>query len=142
MKIQVQITAALMAFLLTSPAFAVCSSSPPEQDKVPDPIVITDTLSWKHPVKKILVNYKVKLYKVELTKCRKYPIFYVSLPYDPQSSQSTDYFHKLYTEVLAANGWWNYAFYDEEDHIKIEVEWDKKKKSMSINFVELARQSS
>ena len=99
--------------------------------------VITNIADWNHPVKKVFTQHKVKLTKIVLTKHKKYPIFYVSFPYDPQSSQTADYFNQLYAEVLAANGWRNYALQDEQDKIRIEVSWNKNKKVLTTNFVPL-----
>ena len=58
---------------------------------------ITDLASWKHPVKAVLQRNNVKLLKVEISINKKHPeqryfVFYVSLPYDPQSSETTSYF--------------------------------------------------
>ena len=107
------------------------------QTKMQGTIAITDIASWKHPVKEVLTRHKVQLSKVNLTKNNKYPVFYVTLPYDPQSSETSEYFNQLYAEVLEANGWWSYAFHDEQDQIQIEINWDKSKKQMSIDIVPL-----
>ena len=125
----------LTAFILGTTSFA-CAKSPAE-GKAPDTVVITDIAAWKHPIKEVLAKNKVQLSKVELAKNRQYPILYVTFPYDPQSSQTTDYFNQLYTEILAANGWWSYALHDEQDQIQIEINWDKSKRLMSTDIVPL-----
>ena len=50
-------------------------------------------------------------------------MFYVSLPYDPQSSETTSYFNKLYAAILQGTGQSDYALQDEDDHVRIEVTW-------------------
>ena len=129
------ISALLTAFILGATSFA-CAKSPAEI-KATDTVVITDIVAWKHPIKDVLAKNKVQLHKVELTKNRKYPILYVTLPYDPQSSETTDYFNQLYTELLTANGWWSYALHDEQDKIQIDINWDKRKRLMSMDIVPL-----
>ncbi|MBI1424879.1 MAG: hypothetical protein GC149_15640 [Gammaproteobacteria bacterium] len=125
----------LSVFILTT-TFSACANSDSDSKPV-DTVVIADIANWRHPVKKVFAQHKVKLSKVVLTKHKQYPIFYVSFPYDPQSSQTSDYFNQLYAEVLAANGWWSYTLYDDQDKIKIEVNWNKTKKVMTTNFVPL-----
>ena len=107
------------------------------QAKSPEGEVITDIAAWKHPVKEILINNKVKLTKILLLDNKKYPVFYVKLPYDPQSSETNSYFYQLYAEILEANAWWSYALHVEQDQIQIEINWDKAKKEMTVNIVPL-----
>ena len=127
-------TAALLIFWSPWPhAFA--------QQGAPE-TTITDLASWKHPVKAVLQRNKVKLSKVEISTDRKHPeqkyfVFYVSLPYDPQSSQTTSYFNKLYTGILQGTGQADYALQDEDDHVRIEVTWNKALRKMSLDFVPL-----
>jgi hypothetical protein len=97
--------------------------------------IITDIRSWQHPTKEILKKYKISLSKVELKGECKYPVFYVKLPYDPQSSENDSYYNKLLLELLKAKGWWNYALDDVDDELIISVRWDKKKKTMHKEFV-------
>ena len=127
---------ALLAVIILSTTFSECANSSPNGSSS-DSVVITDIASWKHPVKKIFSQNNIKLSKVVLTNHKKYPVFYVSFPYDPQSSQTSDYFNQLYAEVLAANGWWSYALQDEQDKVRIEVNWNKSKNEMTTNFVPL-----
>gem|GEM_PF-4139000 len=44
---------------------------------------------------------------------------------------------KLCYELLEANGMWNYSLRSEEDQIQIQVSWDKYKRSMSFDFIQL-----
>jgi hypothetical protein len=104
--------------------------------------VISDVATWSHPVKTVLQKNKVKLEKVEITADKKqigqkYFVFYVSLPYDPQSSATTAYYNKLYTGILETIGESNYALQDKNDRLRIEIGWNKAKKSLSVNFVPL-----
>jgi hypothetical protein len=103
---------------------------------------ITDLPSWVHPVKAVLQKNSVKLLKVQIianTKHAKqqYFVFYVSLPYDPQSSQTTSYFDKLYAGILQATGQSDYALQDEDDHVRIEVAWNRALRKISVDIVPL-----
>jgi len=105
---------------LVSPIFPSLADDRPSLDQTKLYRTIThdcraqDIATWHHPVKNILEQKKVGLSKVELCNDGKYPIFTVALPYDPQA-QTGSYFHKLYAEVMAANGGWPYAFVDTSD---------------------------
>jgi hypothetical protein len=102
-----------------------------------DTTVIEDVAHWQHPVRAILKKHKVELQKVVLKSECKYPVFYVSFPYDPQSSATRKYFDELYFEVLRANGYWSYAFDDAMDGLLIHVNWDRKRKTMSVEFEDI-----
>jgi hypothetical protein len=97
--------------------------------------VITDVSSWRHPVKDVFRKHKVLLRKVELLRNKKYPVFYVDLPYDPQTSASRSFYHQLYLELLEANGPWDYALQSDHDHIRIEIRWDKENEVISEDIV-------
>ena len=104
--------------------------------------VITDLASWMHPVKAVLQRNNVKLLKVEISTNKKhaeqkYFVFYVSLPYDPQSSQTTSYFNKLYAGILQGTGQSDYALQDEGDHVRIEITWNKALRRIAVDFVPL-----
>ncbi len=45
-----------------------------------------------------------------------------------------NYFHPLYYDTLAANGFWNYAFADRQDGHRINITWNKQTKTMSENI--------
>ncbi len=82
--------------------------------------VISDITHWQHPVKSVFQKYKVTLVKVELHN-QTYPVFFVKFPYDPLLGHNDNYFHPLYYDTLAANGFWNYAFVDPEDGHRINI---------------------
>jgi hypothetical protein len=92
--------------------------------------VITDIKNWQHPVKTVFQKHKVELDKVELHD-QTYPVFYVKFPYDPMLGHNDNYFHSLYYDTLAANGFWNYAFVDLDSGNRINITWDKKTKTLS-----------
>lgn len=94
---------------------------------------ITDIEHWRHPVKRVFQKYKVELYKVELHN-KTYPVFYVKFPYDPMLGHNDNYFHTVYYDILEANGFWDYAFVDSQDGIRINITWDKKTKALSENI--------
>jgi len=119
-------------------AIAIClGAMTGAQAKTSEAEVITDIAAWKHPVKEVLIKNKVKITKLKLLDNKKYPVFYVKLPYDPQSSETNAYFYQLYAEILEANAWWSYALYVEQDQIQIEINWDKVKEEMTVNIVPL-----
>jgi hypothetical protein len=95
--------------------------------------VITDIKNWQHPVKTVLQKHKVDLKKVELQN-ETFPVFYVKFPYDPMLGHNDNYFHPLYYDTLAANGFWNYAFVDLDSGNRINITWDKKTKTLSENI--------
>jgi hypothetical protein len=99
---------------------------------------ISDISAWKHPVHEVLAKHNVGLAKVELHDNKRFPVFFVKFPYDPQSSAASGYFHKLYLDVLEANGFWEYAFNDEIDGLLITIHWDKKSKKMTIDHEEIS----
>jgi hypothetical protein len=92
--------------------------------------VISDIEEWNHPVKNVLQKHNVILYKVELHD-QTYPVFYVKFPYDPWFAHNDKYFRPLYYETLKANGFWDYAFVDHSFDCRININWDKKTKTLS-----------
>jgi hypothetical protein len=112
----------------------VCTGFSSSTNSGNETVIINDVKAWNHPTKKIFEKYKVGVKKIELKNDGKYPVFYVRLPYDPQSSANDKYYDKLYLELLRANGWWNYSLDDQEDGIIISVTWDKKSATMHKDF--------
>ena len=107
-----------------------------------DTKVIADMSTWQHPVRVVLEKNKVTLSKVELHNNGKFPIFFVNFPFDPQSSATSQYFKKLYLDVLQANGYWSYAFNDDSDDLIISVHWDRKIKKMTIDYEDRLKKST
>jgi hypothetical protein len=103
-----------------------------------DVVVITDVVSWEHPVKKVFARYSVVLKKVELLRNKKYPVFYVDLPWDPQTSPNASQLNRLATELFLANGKNDYAIQSDGDGIRIEYKFDKPKKTLHEDIVSLA----
>jgi hypothetical protein len=104
--------------------------------------VITDIRNWHHPVKTVLQKNKVEISKVELHD-KTFAVFYVKkFPYDPMLGHNDNYFHALYLDTLEANGFWSYAFVDQEGGHRINITWDKKTKTMSENMEELAPEAT
>ena len=122
----------ICALFFLSGTGAVCCATLVESET--DVIVISDIAHWKHPVHQVLIKQKVALSKVVLKEKGNYPVFFVSFPYDPQSSATRTYFNTLHSEVLRANGYWDYSLDDTADKLLLNVSWDKKKKSMSVEF--------
>ena len=107
-----------------------------EKSLAGDVAVIGNIKEWQHPVKNVLANHKVILYKVEL-KNKTYPIFYVRLPYDPWLGHNDKFFKPLYYEILRANGFWDYAIIDQSFRCKINITWDKKSKTLTESLDDL-----
>jgi hypothetical protein len=65
---------------------------------------------------------KAKVGLSELHLCNKtYPVFFVSVPYEPRSSHTDSYFIPLYANVCKANGQWPYAFVSKDDGFIVSV---------------------
>ncbi|NLR74893.1 MULTISPECIES: hypothetical protein [Leeia] len=79
---------------------------------------------WKHPVKGVFEHNRVKLYRVQLCNERKYPVFYVDVPYDPQG-QTGDYFWPLYESLRKANGGWPLSLVAVNNNTVIMLTWRK-----------------
>ena len=101
--------------------------------------VITDIPQWQHPVKAVLIKFKVRIDKVELQENTNYPVFYVKFPYDPMLGHNDNYFKPLYYETLKANGFWDYAFIDNEGNCRINIKWDKKTKTLTEDIINLQK---
>ncbi len=87
--------------------------------------------SWNHPTKSLLIQKGAKLEKVQLCNNKRYPVFYVDFPYDPQG-QTKDYFLPLYAEMKKANGGWPYSFVATSDNTIISIKYGKK--SMNVDY--------
>ena len=93
--------------------------------------VEVDLSSWNHPTKSLLIKKGVKLEQVQLCNKKRYPVFYVEFPYDPQG-QTKDYFLPLYADMKKANGGWPYSFVATSDNTIVSVKYEKK--AMSIDY--------
>lgn len=86
--------------------------------------VIFNIKTWSHPTKNVFNKYKININKVELIDT--YPIFYVDLG-KVYSKSDLD---KICTELLKANGYWNFEIRDSSTSITIKVYGDKKSKKL------------
>ena len=125
----------LLFFIIT---FSPLSSSSGGAGKgESDLIVINNVKVWNHPTKAIFNKYKIELVKVELSRGKTYPTFFVKMPYDPLSSQNDSYYNKVLLEILKANGWWDYSLNDSQDGVIISIKWDKRQKTMQKDFISI-----
>jgi hypothetical protein len=62
--------------------------------------------------------------------------FTVELPYDPQSSQTVDYFRHLYPDLLDALGGASYTLIDVTDSVRINVDLDKLRNKLSVEITQ------
>ena len=86
--------------------------------------VISDIKFWSHPTKNIFNKYKIKINKVELIE--NYPIFYVNL----EKNYSKNELDKIISELLKANGYWDFELKDSSTNKIIKVYGDKKNKKL------------
>lgn len=91
-----------------------------------------DLKQWAHPTKRVLDRAQIAISKVELCNNDVYPIFTVSLKYDPQGPNDA-YYHKLFAEMAAANGYYSYSFVDPAWPIVINVK-TAGKKEISVSY--------
>ena len=141
-KLFVKSLCATLACALSLLASSYCWSDSSISSQNKTPVVITDIESWHHPVKDVLKKNSVLLSKVELKNNRKYAIFHVKFPYDPQSSVNDALLRKLYVAILDANGWWGYEMQDNEDQITIKVTANKKNKRITVDVIPLGQSSA
>lgn len=87
-------------------------------------------------VQTVLERYGIDLKKTALRNRGEMKVYFVDLPYDPSSSGNARYYHKLFLEVLDANGGKDYALDDEMDGLVITVRWKSESNSMSIDYEE------
>ena len=87
-----------------------------------DNVIADDISNWEHPVKSVLQQNDIEIKKLELTKDKTYPTFFVEFPKDIKR----DYFiFKVVNEIAKANAYWDYTLIDESYNMKIEVLNDK-----------------
>jgi hypothetical protein len=107
----------------TPTAFANAASQAPQ--------VITDIAHWQHPTKAVFAKYKVALRSVAVQD--RYATFQVAFPFDPQTEPNAATLRALCLDLLKANGSWSYALVSSDDHIEIDVSWDKQARKISID---------
>lgn len=95
--------------------------------------VITDISSWNHPAKTIFNREGIKINKVVLKDNKTYPVFYVTLNKDLNSSNK-DYYTKLMKDIALANGYWDYEIIDESRGADIKVTCKDKKSVDKISY--------
>jgi hypothetical protein len=63
----------------------------------------------------------------------KFATFWVEFPFDPQTEPNAARMQALCLDLLKANGSWSYALVSEQDHLEIDVSWDKRAGRISID---------
>lgn len=116
----------LLAACKTEPTPSFITSTP---SVLTDKTVITDITNWQHPVKDVLERNKVKITKLELTRNKTYPTFYVQIP---NSLSIEDYACDLLDPISEANAYWDYTLIDENIKVTIDVKNDKDKMSIKM----------
>ena len=92
-----------------------------------------DLSRWRHPAKLVLVHAGAKLAKVELCNDDRFPVFTVTLPFDPDG-QTDAYFDKLYANLAYANGFWSYALVDTSDDVIIVATSERRKRQVTLRY--------
>jgi len=111
--------------------------APAWQFSAPEALAATTGDSTEHdPVIALLRNYKIKLGKVAAQVNERTKMYYVDLPYDPMTSENTDYYHELFYKVLEANHYEDYSLNDLTDGIIIFVHWQSSSNKMTIEYEE------
>ena len=124
-------------------ATATSTGSPAEgwataiKAKYGDDCFTLDLATWSHPVRAVLDAAKVKIDWVALCRDKTYPVFGVTLPYDPLTASTDSYFVSLYDNLLTANGNWTFTLVETRDHTSVEVV-RKAARQISVAFGELA----
>ncbi|MCE5243671.1 MAG: hypothetical protein ABFD98_19610 [Syntrophobacteraceae bacterium] len=130
---------ALAACLIVCATLAPLHPAPPVSAEEAYSKVIVHLASWRHPAKDVLARHKVVLRKMAFLRNNTYPVFFVDLPYDPQTNASRSFYHALYLELLEANGHCDYALASERDRIRIQIKWDKARETISEDIVPLQK---
>jgi hypothetical protein len=79
---------------------------------------ITDINAWKHPLKKVFLENRIAIEKVELQK--EQTIFYVNLPQNsPLEDQA--FFEQILVSIAAGNDFWNFTIIDQHKPVHIQV---------------------
>lgn len=111
-------------------ASAPAAASAPASASAPGR-VISDVAAWQHPTKAVFAKYKVTLKSVTVQD--KFATFRVEFPFDPQTEPNAARMQSLCLDLLKANGSWSYALVSEQDHLEIDVSWDKRAGRISID---------
>lgn len=90
--------------------------------KLEDKVNADDINNWEHPVKLVLQQNSIEIKKLELTKDKTYPTFFVKFP---EYFDEEYFIFKIVNEITKANAYWDYTLIDESRNIKIEVLNDK-----------------
>ena len=94
---------------------------------------VVEVANWKHPAKVVFKRNGITLN--ELTISNGYPVFRVTFAFDPQSSENSHLLNRICYELLNANGMRPYTLLAPKDHVRLNVQWKKTEKEMSIDFI-------
>lgn len=94
---------------------------------------VQDLSRWKHPVKQVLLDAGATIGKVELCNGDRFPVFTVTLPFDPDG-QTDAYFDKLFANLADANGFWPYALVDTSDDVVITATVETRKRQVTLHY--------
>jgi hypothetical protein len=75
-----------------------------------------------HPTKKVFTERGVHIVQVRLCNRRKYPIFHIRFPFDPQGQTPALFFAAVRRNEKKANGNWPYSFVGLSDNTIVSVE--------------------
>lgn len=94
-------------------------------------VVVTDIAHWPHPTKAVFARYQVTLRSVTVQDRR--ATFQAAFPFDPQTGPNAARLQALCLDVLKANGLRADALVSPDDHLEIDVAWDKPARRITID---------
>ena len=86
--------------------------------------VIGDIKAWDHPVKKVFMENRISMIKVDLTNDKTYPAFYGLFP-EGLRRETVQFYYALIQRVATANAYWDYKLVDVKRNRSIEVECER-----------------
>ncbi len=78
---------------------------------------------WQHPALAVFEHYAITVTSAQLCNTGEYPIFYVSLKYDPQG-QTQDFYQPFYQAMKEALNGKPFAMVSDLDEMAISVSYD------------------
>lgn len=81
-----------------------------------------DMQNWQHPTRKVLTNPGSEILRIKLCNDKSYPVFFLSLKYDPQG-QTSNYYKPLYKKMRKANGNNPYSIVSVEDNLIMNISY-------------------
>ncbi len=94
-----------------------------------------DLSRWTHPAKRVLLDAGATIVKVELCNGDTFPVFTVTLPFDPEGHTDA-YASTLYASLADANGFWSYPLVDTSADVIIVAATERRKRTVTLTYEE------